>query len=192
MERDSELALVGRLREGDASAFDAVFDQYHARLFAFLARLSGSRDLAEDLVEDTWLALVRHASRLRADTRLGPWLFAVARNAYLSAYRARQVGARHADDLLGLWPVRRPSPFELTAARELRDRVQAALTALSPAEREALLLVSAGGLAPAEAAEACGVTPEAMRQRLARARASLARELARSERLPVATAEESP
>ena len=83
VERETELALVEGLRGGDARAFDAVYDAYGARLFTFLARLSRRRDLAEDLAEETWLRLVAHAPKLRPDTRLGPWLFAVARNLYL-------------------------------------------------------------------------------------------------------------
>ena len=73
MDRDSELALVGRLRAGDPDAFDAIHDCYNTRLFNFLARLSRRREVAEDLLEETWLRLVARAAHLQADTRLGPW-----------------------------------------------------------------------------------------------------------------------
>lgn len=72
MDRESELALVGRVRDGDTAAFDEVYATFNARLFGFLIRLSRSRDVAEDLVEETWLRFVGHARRLDADTRLGP------------------------------------------------------------------------------------------------------------------------
>jgi RNA polymerase sigma-70 factor (ECF subfamily) len=65
MDPEAELALVGRLREGDAAAFDLVHEEFHARLYSFLARLARSRDVAEDLVEETWVRLVTHAGRLR-------------------------------------------------------------------------------------------------------------------------------
>jgi len=74
MDRDFELALVDRLRAGEAAAFDEVYAAFNARLFGFLARLSRRRDVAEDLLEETWLRLVTSAGRLRTDTRLGPWL----------------------------------------------------------------------------------------------------------------------
>src|SRR3546814_15604755 len=80
MDRVLELQLVGRLRTGDPEAFDAVHDAFNARLYNFLARLSNRRDVAEDLLEETWLRLVVHARRLNPDTRLGPWLFTVARH----------------------------------------------------------------------------------------------------------------
>ncbi len=75
MDRELELQLVGRLRTGDSEAFDAVYAAFNGRLYSFLARLSNSRVVAEDLTEETWLRLVVHAQRLQPDTRLGPWLF---------------------------------------------------------------------------------------------------------------------
>jgi RNA polymerase sigma factor (sigma-70 family) len=179
MERETELAIVGRLRDGDAAAFDAVYEEYRARLFGFLARLSRSRDVADDLAEETWLRLVSSAARLRPDTRLGAWLFTVARNLYYSYCRSRSLDESLTAGLIGLWPggPPRPSPFEETAARELEGRVERGLAALPAHYREALLLVGVEGLSPAEAAGVCGLTPEAFRQRLSRARAALDRNL---------------
>ena len=191
MDRESEIALVGRLRGGDAAAFDAVYEEYRARLFSFLARLSRSRDVAEDLAEETWLRLVASGWRLQPDTRLGPWLFTVARNLYYSYCRSRALSEAASDGLIGLWPggSPRPSPFEETAARELERRVERGLAALPAPYREALLLVGVEGLAPSEAAGVCGLTPEAFRQRLARARAALDRELGEIRMRPHALAD---
>jgi RNA polymerase sigma-70 factor (ECF subfamily) len=178
MDRDRELQLVSGLRQGDATAFDAVHDAFHARLYNFLARLSNSRDLAEDLLEETWLRLVVHARRLEPDTRLGPWLFTVARRLYISHRRSRLLEDEHAPGLLALWPAGTPAPTPLEAAedREARQRLAAALAGLPPIYREALLLAMED-LGPAEAAVICGITPEAMRQRLSRARALLTRQM---------------
>ena len=94
MDRDAERELVSRLRAGDADAFDAVYAEYNARLFAFLARLSRNRATAEDLLEETWLRLVSHAERLREGSQLGAWLFTVARNLYVSYCRSRMLRGR--------------------------------------------------------------------------------------------------
>ena len=179
MDREAELALVGRLRDGDTAAFDAVYEEYRARLYSFLARLSRSRDVAEDLAEETWLRLVASSGRLHPDTRLGPWLFTVARNLFDSYCRSRAISEAVADGLLGLWPSGspRPSPFEETAARELERHVERALAALPANHREALLLVAVEAMTPSEAAGVCGLTPEAFRQRLSRARVALDAEL---------------
>ena len=179
METDTELSVVTRLRSGDPTAFDEVHAAFNARLFSFLVRLSRRRDVAEDLLEETWLRLVTHARRLRPDTRLAPWLFTVARHLYCSYQRSRMLEETHAGSLIGLWPlgVPRPSPFEETAANEAERRVEAALASLPAPYREALLLVGVEGFRPAEAAELCGVSPEVFRQRLSRARAKLTRRL---------------
>jgi|SRR5688572_4958658 RNA polymerase sigma-70 factor (ECF subfamily) len=181
MDRESELDLVRRVRDGDTAAFDAIHAAFNRRLYAFLARLAGSRDIAEDLLEETWLRFVGHAARLDADTRLGPWLFKVARNLHVTYCRSRAVESR-ATATIGLWPADAgASPFEQTAGSELERRIEAALAGLPIDAREVLLLVGVDGLRPAEAALVCGITPEALRQRLKRARALLAQRLAQPE-----------
>jgi len=179
MDPDGDRSLVVRLRAGDTDAFDEVYDAFRPRLFAFLLRMVRRRTLAEDLLDETWLRLVRHAATLRPDTRIAPWLFTVARNLYWSERRGWLVEDTYAPDLLALWPSPAPwpSPFDLAAASELERRVERALSTLSPQHREVLLLIAREGLTPTDAAAVCGITPEALRQRLSRARAALAQKL---------------
>jgi len=174
MDRAVELSLVRRLREADTAAFDQIYDTLNSRLYSFLARLSGRRDIAEDLVEETWLRLVSASATLAPDTRLAPWLFTVAHNLYVSYCRSRGREQSWTSDLLLLWPDRlSPSPFDSAASNESETRLKVALAALPVKHREALLLVGVEGLRPAEAAAVCGISPEAFRQRLSRARALL-------------------
>ena len=178
VDRESELALVRRVRDGDREAFDEVHTLFNARLFGFLARLSRRRDVAEDLLEETWLRFVSHAERLDADTRLGPWLFTVARNLHVSYCRSRAFEETGWGDGISLWPTcARESPFEQAAGSELERRLEAALASLPVSFREVLLLVGVEGLRPSEAAVVCGVTAETLRQRLKRARDLLAERL---------------
>lgn len=178
MERESELELVTRLQAGDADAFDRIHAEFNGRLFNFLARLSRRREVAEDLLEETWLRFVDHAPRLRPDTTLGPLLFTIARNLHVSYCRSRMIEDSYAPDILGLWPAAStpPSPFESTVASETGDRIDQLLAEMPATYREALLLV-AEGIRAHDAAVICGVSPEAMRQRISRARAMLARGL---------------
>ena len=168
--------LVGALRRRDAAAFDEVYETYRPRLFAFLLRLSRSRIVAEDLLDETWLRLVANVGSLRPDTRLGAWLFTVARNLFWSHRRSCLIEEALEPELLRLWPEPEawPSPFDLASLGELERRAERALATLPPRHREALLLVVHEDLTPAQAAAICSITPEAMRQRLARARAALA------------------
>ena len=119
-----------------------------------------------------------HAGRLDSETRLGPWLFAVARNLHISYCRSRAIEERAADSD---WVVAGGSPgLAIRSCGRQRagtaDRGRARQYSVS--FREVLLLVGVEGLRPTEAAAICGVTPEALRQRLKRARALLAARLA--------------
>jgi RNA polymerase sigma factor (sigma-70 family) len=183
MDREFQLQLVARLRAGDPEAFDAVHAAFNGRLYNFLARLSNRRDVAEDLLEETWLRVVVHARRLRTDTHLAPWLFTVARNLHTSHCRSRLLEDAHAAGMIGLWPYgrREPSPFEAAEASEAHKRAAIVLASLPLAYREALLLVVGEGLRHSEAAEICGISSQAMRQRVSRARALFARRLTDAE-----------
>jgi len=99
MERERELALVARLRAGDLTAFDDVFDAFNHRLLSFLTRMAKNRSVAEDLLEETWLRLVSSGEDLRPDTQLGAWLFTVARNLYVSHCRNRAREQSYTADL---------------------------------------------------------------------------------------------
>ena len=171
-----DFELVERLKARDAAAFDVIYDRFNTRLFTFLLRLSRDRDRAQDLLEDTWLRLVTHADRLRPETSLGPWLFTVARNLYLSECRARVLEQSDEDIVSHASPA--PSPFEETAANESQRRLETALASLPLHYREVLLLVAVDGLSTAEAAAVCGISNDAVRQRLSRGRAMLAERMA--------------
>jgi RNA polymerase sigma-70 factor, ECF subfamily len=176
MDCHDEAALVTGLRRHDTAAFDRAYELYRPRLFAFLLRLSRNRTVAEDLLGETWLRLVAHAGSLRPDTRLAAWLFTVARNLYWTHRRSRLFEATAMAELLTLWPSREewPSPFDIASAGELERKMELALATLPPQHREVLLLVGYEGFTPTEAAAVCSIAPEALRQRLSRARAALA------------------
>lgn len=177
VEHAIELDLVARVCRREASAFDQAYDAYRQRLFSYLLRLAGDRALAEDLLQETWLRLATHADRLRPGTCLAAWLFTVARNLFLSHQRSRGRDAGRTGELgcVTLAEDEGASPFDRAVGNELQRRLETALARLPQAHRDALLLVAVAGLTPSQAAEVCGIRPEAMRQRLARARACLSR-----------------
>jgi RNA polymerase sigma-70 factor (ECF subfamily) len=160
--------LVDRLRRCDRAAFREVYARYAQPTFAFLLRLARRRDAAEDLQQETWLAVARHAARLAPDSDLGAWIFTVARNQFRS------------------WRRRAPEPTADEAVSELAAAphpgagdidVERALAALPDMHREILLLVGVEGLSTDRAAQVLAIRPDAARQRLARARAALAEAL---------------
>lgn len=185
MERELELELVSRLRAGDNTAFDEIYIVFNRRLLNFLARMAKNRSVAEDLLEETWLRLISVGEGLRADTRLGPWLFTVARNLYVSYCRSRVRETAYTADLVLLWPCETPkTPFELASLSEFEKRLEAAVADLPAIYREVILLVSVEQLRPVDAAEICGISPESLRQRLKRAREMLLRSLAQQDSRP--------
>lgn len=175
-----ERELIERLRRGDSAAFDAIYSAQRARIFSFLARLTGRRALAEELLQETFLRLCRFAPRLAPDTRIELWLYAVARNLVRSHYRWTAVDAAR---LLGWGQLteieQQPSPFDMTSARELERAAQRALLRLPIDQRELLILIAVERLPSADVAHMLGLSPTALRQRLSRARRQLAKAIAR-------------
>jgi hypothetical protein len=103
MDRETEFALVQRIAGGNTAAFDVVSEEFRARLYGFLARWSKSRDLAEDLLEETWLRLAKHAGRLQPGTPLGPWLYTVASNLPIRSFRSRLMEDAGVAGLMPMW-----------------------------------------------------------------------------------------
>ena len=170
-----EADWVAGLRRGDPSAFDAVFAAYRRRIFGYLVRMTRRRDAAEDLLQETFLRLAQHGKRLEVNTRLGAWLFTVAHRLVQSWARARAVRAQLAGD----FPAREPatderSPMEAVADSQTQLALERAFAALPPSYREVALLVGIEGMQPTEVAEVLNIRADAVRQRLARARAQLA------------------
>lgn len=125
------------------------------------------------------MRLAQHATKLTPDTRLAAWLFTVAHRLVISWGRARAVRAQLAGDLPhngreGDAPAPDRSPLEAVADSQTQLAIERAFAALPPAYREVALLVGIEGLAPAEVADILGIRPDAVRQRLARARQQLA------------------
>ena len=180
MRDPTEKPLVDALRRGDPAAFDAVYERYRGRILGFLLRLSGRRDVAEDLFQETWVKLARNAPRLQEDTDLAAWLFRVARNAFVSHRRWSMLDVSRLlsleDDALPALPAT-DAEARTDAARAVA-RLERAIASLPPASREVLLLVGVEGFEQEQAASVLGISYEALRQRLSRARAQLAERLA--------------
>jgi RNA polymerase sigma-70 factor (ECF subfamily) len=168
-------AVLERLRAGDGEAFNVVYGVYRARLFSFLVRLTRSEPLARDLTQETWLRLAAHARSLKPDTDLGAWLFTVARNLFVCHRRWALLDRERLEEL-GLLPPRAsvPTPLQALALTELERRLERALAALPREQREVVLLVSVEGFAPKDVARMLDLSPDAIRQRLARGRKALA------------------
>ncbi len=166
------------LRRGDPQAFSLVYERLAPRVFAFLVRLCGRTDLAEDLSQETWVKLARHAGRLAPDTELRAWLFTVARNQYrshrrwllLDFERLLQLSAQPQAAVSG-------DPERAAIATRSETVLSSAIARLPLPQREVLLLSATEGYEPHELAQILGLSQVAVRQRLLRARKTLANAL---------------
>lgn len=138
-------------------------------LRAFGRSLSGSRDLADDLVQETLMKAWAARSRFQAGTNLRAWTFIILRNHFLSQMRRARFRGEWddlaADRLLA-------APASQDKQIELAD-LQRALMQLPESQREALILVGAGGFAYEEAARICDVAVGTIKSRVARGRTAL-------------------
>lgn len=140
-------------------------------LRAFGRSLSGSRDLADDLVQETMMKAWAARERFRAGTSFRAWTFVILRNAFLSDRRKQSTRMESGKDLTDDMITTPPSQDR----RLILDDLQRALMKLPEAWREALVLVGAGGVSYQEAAEICGCPIGTIRSRVARARAEVDR-----------------
>jgi RNA polymerase sigma factor (sigma-70 family) len=165
---DGEEVPVPHVPLSDAD-FKTQLAQVIPHLRAFGRSLSGNRDLADDLVQETLLKAWAARQRFQAGTNMRAWTFIILRNLFLSQMRRAR--------FKGEWD-------EITAAKLLaapasQDRhvelgdMQRALLHLPQPQREALILVGAGGFAYEEAAEICGCAVGTIKSRVGRARAAL-------------------
>jgi len=138
-------------------------------LRAFGRSLSGSRDLADDLVQETLLKAWAARKRFQAGTNMRAWTFIILRNLYLSQMRRARFKGEW-DDLVADRILAAPASQDRHV--ELSD-MQRALLHLPQPQREALILVGAGGFAYEEAAEICQVAVGTIKSRVARGRVAL-------------------
>ena len=176
-----ETALVAALRARERGAVDELYRRYHERVWAFLVRLCRSRQEAEDLFQETWLAAARHAHRLEPDSQLVAWLFTIARNQHRGARRFLMFDFRKRDRVQHEPLPDAPRP-DVEAEQRARARALAtAFDALDDAHREVLVLAVIEGLSSAEVGRVLGLREDAVRKRVSRARAELAAKMEKAE-----------
>ncbi len=162
---DSDDELVGALAGGRSGALGSLLERHGEAVLNFLYRLLRDRAAAEDLSQETFLRVYRHADRYVPGGGFRGWLFAIARNLALNHLRHRALEKR---------PDARPlKPSDPAEHAELQRAVEDAIDRIEEPFRSALVLCSIDGLSYEEAAVACDCSIKTLSSRLARARAQL-------------------
>jgi RNA polymerase sigma-70 factor (ECF subfamily) len=169
-----------RYARGEDAAFDDVYRRGAPRVRGFLLRLCGDPSVADDLTQETFLRA--HHARGRFEPRAAalPWLFAIARNAFLD--RRRREALRRTEPHDGSAEPEAGAEArgdEVLAAREVMEVVRATLDRLTPLQREAFVLLRFEGMSVSEAAQVLGATESAVKVRAFRAYEALREALSR-------------
>jgi RNA polymerase sigma-70 factor (ECF subfamily) len=153
-------------RSGSGSADEALvaslYADHGATLLAYATRLTGDRQLAEDVVQETLLRAWRNAAKLTEERgSIRGWLFTVARNIVTDRVRARQARPAEVSESPSTPPIAHDHADDVVTSVYVRH----ALQSLSPEHRAVLVTVYYGGKTAAEAAEILGVPPGTIKSR---------------------------
>jgi RNA polymerase sigma factor (sigma-70 family) len=172
---DDDAALLALVARGDGGALARLYQAYAGRLFGYLLRLAGDRMVAEEILQDTMLAVWRSAGGFAGASAVSTWLFGIARRQAYYRLRGQPPPAPYeAVDR----PDPAPGPEELAIAAAGGSPLAGAVGDLPDHQRDVVALVFVAGLPLAEAAAVLGVPVGTVKSRLHHARAALARTLA--------------
>ena len=136
-----EKHLITRTQSGDPEAFTPLVEKYHDRLYTHIKRRVKDAEIAKDLTQETWLKAFRAISSFRGDAAFSSWVYRIAENVCTDHFRRQ----KHNTEPLHLINENRitetdPCPSRDVERAELRQLLQAALTALTPIRRRVFLL----------------------------------------------------
>jgi len=172
----SKESLADRLRAGDRTAAVELVDRYYQRIYLFMRRLGHSRQVSEDLTQESFLRAWQHISQLREVKSLNGWLYRIAGNV------SRLYWRRHKnEEVTGVEGIEVPesgeSDYEKAAEDEQLVLVKDAVARLPVKLRYAIVLHYMEQLTIAEAAEAAGVREGTFKSRLHRALKALRKQI---------------
>ena len=168
----SDGLLLEQASNGDVASFEALFHRHYSKVYGLVFRLVGSRDEAEDIVQDVFIKLhQRPPSRVNAagqDHNVSAWLYRVATNTAYNAIRTRKRLWERNQVLVFDEHDRPAGPEKLAESADEAERVRLALARLAPQQGQ-LSLLRQLGLSYAELADVCEINPSSVGKTLSRA-----------------------
>jgi len=171
--------LARGLRRRAPDLLDRLVGQYHYRLFRYLTYLTGRRETAEDLYQETWMSVIERGHQYDPKWQFEAWLFSIARHLVIDLARKKSpltaaVDLDEASDAplakqaTETAPLRPASPIEVLMSREESARLAAVLGGLPAAHREVLLLRFQEDMTLEEIAQVTGAPLSTVKSRLYR------------------------
>ena len=171
MDAKTDTELMVAVRGGEVSLLAELFGRHHVRLFNFFLRLTDRRDASEDLVQETFLRMLKYRSSYRADASFAVWMYRIARNVCADHWRV----FGRLEPLDRVVDVEAPgaTPFDEARLVEEIATLRAALCSLPADRRELLVLIRYEGLKHDEISALLGCSVGAVKVRAHRALAEL-------------------
>lgn len=173
MDSISERELVEGIQHGSQDALAAAYEQYSDGVFAYCLRILADRQLAEDVLQETFLKVQQHARSIQRNESFRSWIFRIARNEALMHLRRTRNDGRLEDD--SVWD--EETPHEQLVALERADIVNRLLDSLKREYREVLVLLVYEQMSYAEIAAVTGATESSVKSRIFRARKAMMEKL---------------
>lgn len=180
---DEELLSAARL--GDAAALEALLLRYQPHLVRFGLRICGNVDDAGEVAQESLISMARSIHDFRGDSSVSSWLYTIARRFCIKKRRRSKFAPllEESLDAPGSDTARqladaRPSPEQAAINGEFVSMLAHAIDALDPAQREVLILRDVEGLPAQEVAGILGISVDAVKSRLHRARVAVRQGLA--------------
>lgn len=182
---ESDQQLLERSRAGDARALETLLERHQAQVYRFGMKMCRDPEEAKDVLQDTLLAMARGVRDFRGASSISTWLYTIARSFCIKKHRRSKFapdeersldtevtaeGAQLADPTQG--------PDEALAGKQVEHALERAIRSLEPLYREVLLLRDVEGLTAPEVAEVLGITVQAVKSRLHRARLAVRAQVA--------------
>lgn len=168
----SDREVIERVLDGDIEAFGLLVDRYGGRLAAYAKHMTGSRDEAEDIVQESLVRAFKSLRQCKDRDRFGGWLFKIVSN-QCKTYLARKKRKREDPLTTAAGEVASGATGSAAEAEELKIKVHAALQRLSLEQREALILRYVQGMSLGEMSELLATSIPALKMRLLRGRQNL-------------------
>jgi RNA polymerase sigma-70 factor (ECF subfamily) len=176
-QQPSDEKLMSQVKRGEVSSFEILFARYQQPLFNFILRMLSDYHKAEDIFQETFLRVFRHAQQYDESFRFSPWLYQIARNLCLEEIRRqRKVETIPVDEEADCQPTElwdKNTPDEQLEMAEEEQIVQNAILHLSENQREVFLLRENQGLSYDEISQITNLSVSAVKSCLHRARIAL-------------------
>jgi len=164
-DENAEIALG--LRRRDPDLLDRLIEQYQHRLLRYLVHLTGRREVAEDLFQETWVRVLERGRQYDGRRDFTGWLFTIARNLFVDQQRRRQPRSEDPAELATA-ATGQPSALELAMQHEQSEQILAGMEQLSAEYREALSLRFQEGMSLEEIAGVTGAPLGTVKSRIYR------------------------